>query len=55
MDHLPINRVKRLKVSSIELLLDNRRYESNQRNKDFHDLTFDDNERLLARDDDYIV
>ena len=34
------NKVERLKVSSIKLFLDNRRYNSNNQNANFNNLTF---------------
>ena len=41
------NSVESLKVSSIELLLDNRRYKSNNGSAHFDDLPFDGDKRLL--------
>ena len=43
------NKVERFKVSLIEWSLDNRKYESNHQNTNFDDLTFDGDERLIAR------
>ena len=38
-----------MKVSSIEWLLDNRKYESNDKNVNFDDLPFDGDEMLNKR------
>ena len=43
------NSVERLKVSFVELSVDNRIYERNHSNADFDDLPFDDNERLIVK------
>ena len=44
------NKVERLKVSSIEGSIDNRKYESSPQNDNFYDLPFDGDERLIAKD-----
>ena len=43
------NKVERLKVCLIKQSLDNRIYDSNPRNADFDDLSFDGDERLIDR------
>ena len=47
--------VERLKVSSIEMFLDNRIYESNPKNSDFYDLPCDGDEMLIARQQIYCI
>ena len=49
IDCLTNNKVERLKVSLIRRSLDNRRYESNNKNSDFDDLPFDVDKMLITR------
>ena len=43
------NKVERLKVCLIKQSLDNRIYDSNPRNADFDDLSFDGDESLITK------
>ena len=55
IDHLTDNKVESLKVISIKQFLDNIIYESNPQNEDFDDLSFDVDERLIARQRLYCI
>ena len=48
-ENLTDNSVERLKISLIERSLDNIIYKINPQNANFYDLTFDGDDRLIAR------
>ena len=54
-DSLADNSVEKLKVISIELLLDNGTYNINNINDNFDDLPFDGNERFISRQQLYRI
>ena len=54
-DSLADNSVEKLKVISIELLLDNGTYNINNINENFDDLPFDGNERFISRQQLYRI